>query len=210
MDSKITPKQEAVLDSIKQWVDKYGTAPKLKDIMSELGYSQLSSVHRHVDALRTKGLLPDVDAWSHGIKLSRDTVQDIPLVGNVPCGSPVLAEENVEAFIPYATSRLQSKTAKYFFLKASGDSMDKAKPVPIHDGDLLLVRMQQDAKRNDIVIALIGDESTCKRLSFSDNGWYTLQPETSNPCHKPRVMLEDFGITGVVEDVICRQGVAVA
>lgn len=207
MDKKLTIKQQQVLKTIERWVDKEGTPPKLRHIMEELGYNHLSSVHRHVELLKSKGMLPDTGAWSHGIKLSHNEIQEIPMVGNVPCGAPLLAEENIEAYVSYSTSKLRSKSAKYFFLRATGDSMNMA---GIEEGDLLLVRKQPIATRKDIVIAMMSDGATCKRLELGRDGWYILKPESYNRSHKPIVMLEDSNIIGVVEKVVTRRnGVAV-
>lgn len=202
MVTKLTPKQAEVLSTIRRLTEVEGTPPTLKRLMEELELSQLSSVQRHVEALRAKGVLP-TKRWQRGVQLPIAEVKQIPLLGGVSCGAPLLAEENIEALVPYSTSKLKSKTAEYFFLRASGDSMDKAaKPRPINDGDLLLVRQQPTASVNDTIVALIGDDATCKVLEKSPEGWFQLSPRSSNAAHKPRVMLEDFSILGEVEDVI--------
>lgn len=202
MVTKLTPKQAEVLNAIRHLTEVEGTPPTLKRLMEELDLNQLSSVQRHVEALRTKGVLP-TKRWQRGVQLPIAEVKQIPLLGGVSCGAPLLAEENIEALVPYSTSKLKSKTAQYFFLRASGDSMDRAaKPGPISDGDLLLVRQQPTASVNDTIVALIGDDATCKVLEKTPEGWFQLSPRSSNAAHKPRVMLEDFSILGQVEDVI--------
>lgn len=202
MVTKLTPKQSEVLNTIRHLTEVEGTAPTLKRIMEELGLSQLSSVQRHVEALRQKGLL-QAKPWQRGVQLRTSDVTQIPLLGGVSCGAPLLAEEHIEAVVPYSTSKLKSDTDQYFFLRASGDSMDKSnRPGPIEDGDLMLVRHKQSVSVNEIIVALIGDDATCKVLERSSEGWYQLAPRSSNEAHKPRVMLEDFSILGVVEDVV--------
>lgn len=202
MVTKLTPKQSEVLDTIRHLTEVDGAAPTLKQLMEELGLNQLSSVQRHVEALRQKGLL-QAKPWQRGVHLRISEVTQIPLLGGVSCGAPLLAEEHIDAVVPYSTSKLKSDTDQYFFLRASGDSMNKAnKPGPIEDGDLMLVRQRQTASVDEIIVALIGDDATCKVLERSPQGWYQLAPRSSNEAHKPRVMLEDFSILGVVEDVV--------
>lgn len=202
MVTKLTPKQAEVLDTVRHLTEVEGSPPTLRRLMEELGLSQLSSVQRHVEALRDKGVLQS-KPWQRGVQLRTAEVKQIPLLGGVSCGAPLLAEEHIEALVPYSTSKLKSDTAQYFFLRASGDSMDKArKPGPISDGDLLLVRQQQTASVDETIVALIGDDATCKVLETSPEGWHLLAPRSSNAAHKPRVMLEDFSILGVVEDVL--------
>lgn len=202
MVTKLTPKQKEVLDTIQRLTEAEGRAPTLRRLQQELDLGQISSVQRHVEALRLKGALPAARPWQRGIEISHSGLKQIPLVGCVACGVPILAEENVEAHIPYSTTKLKSKTATYFFLRARGDSMDLAKPTPIAEGDLLLVKQEPTARNNDIVVALIGDEATCKVIEKTSDGWFRLSPRSHNLTYKPRVMLEDFSILGVVEDVI--------
>ena len=202
MVTKLTPKQAEVLDTIRHLTEVEGTPPTLRRLMVELNLGQLSSVQRHVEALRDKGVLLS-KPWQRGVQLRTAEVKQIPLLGGVSCGAPLLAEEHIEALVPYSTSKLKSDTDQYFFLRASGDSMDKAKkPGPIADGDLLLVRQQQIASVDETIVALIGDDTTCKVLERSSEGWYRLAPRSSNAAHKPRVMLEEFSVLGVVEDVV--------
>lgn len=203
MVTKLTPKQTEVLNAIRHLTEVEGTSPTLKRLMEELGLSQLSSVQRHVEALRSKGVLPANKPWQRGVQLPVSEMKHIPLLGSVSCGAPLLAEEHIEAHVPFSASRLKSSTDQYFFLRASGDSMDKAsKPGPIQDGDLLLVHQQPTASVNETIVALIGDDATCKVLEKTSEGWFQLTPRSSNTAHKPRMMLEDFSILGVVEKVI--------
>lgn len=203
MVTNLTPKQKEVLETVQRLTKADGSAPTLRRLMEELGLGQLSSVQRHIQALRLKGALPAAKPWQRGVEISYGAVKQIPLMGHVACGAPVLADEHIEAYVPYATSKLKSSTSQYFFLRARGDSMDQAeKPAPIDDGDLLLVRQMPTASVNDTIVALIGDETTCKVLQKTPEGWYQLNPRSSNTAHKPRVMLEDFSILGIVEGVI--------
>lgn len=190
MKFTVTQEQEKVLNAARAYFNLHGKLPTLAFLQKKLGYNYPSAVQHHMVALREKGLL-DFEA-------TRDKMRDIPLVGNVSCGPALLAEENIDTYVPYSEARLRSKSALYFFLRASGDSMNRA---GIEDGDYLLVRQQQDAGKNDKVIVLIGDEATCKYLKFED-GLPALVPSSDNPLHKKRILLEDFSVLGVVEEVI--------
>jgi len=127
---------------------------------------------------------------------SAQTVK-VPLLGDVACGTPIFAEENIEAFIPVSDKLIKS-SYRYFILRASGDSMDDA---GINDGDLVLIRQQQIAKNGDKVVALIDDEATIKE--FHNNGnMIVLKPRSKNSTHQPIVLTTDFRIQGIVETVI--------
>lgn len=121
----------------------------------------------------------------------------VPLLGNVACGLPIFAEENIEAFIPVSDKLIKS-SYRYFILRASGDSMNDA---GIDDGDLVLIRQQQFAQNGDKVLALIDDEATIKE--FHNNGnMIVLKPRSKNSKHQPIVLTSDFRIQGIVETVI--------
>lgn len=121
----------------------------------------------------------------------------IPVLGNVACGFPLFAEENVETEISVST-RLIRKDKKYFILRASGDSMNKAN---IDDGDLVLIRKEQTAEDGDRVVALIDDEATIKE--FKNNiDHIVLLPKSITKEHQPIILTRDFKIQGIVESVI--------
>jgi repressor LexA len=122
---------------------------------------------------------------------------DIPLVGQVSCGLPMLAHENIEAYISVSAS-LAGPGENYFFLRASGDSMNMA---GINNGDLILVKQQATASNGERVVALVNDEATVKEIQYKGN-YVTLLPRSSNPVHKPIILAEEFAIQGVVKGVI--------
>lgn len=122
---------------------------------------------------------------------------NIPLLGNVACGYPLFAEENIETEISIST-KLIKKNKKYFILRASGDSMNMAN---IDDGDLVLIRHEQTAENGDRVVALIDDEATIKE--YKNNGDHiVLLPKSSTKKHQPIILARDFKIQGIVERVI--------
>lgn len=121
----------------------------------------------------------------------------VPLVGTAPCGSPLLAVENVEATYRVST-RLVHGNHQYFLLRTSGDSMNQA---GIADGDLVLVRQQATANEGDRVVALIDDEATIKEFHRSREA-VVLRPRSTNPVHRSIILTSDFRIQGVVVGTI--------
>ena len=128
--------------------------------------------------------------------LNAHTVK-IPLLGTVACGTPIFAEENIEAFIPISDKFIKPSN-RYFILRASGDSMDE---VGIDDGDLVLIKQQNTARDGDNVVALIDDEATIKEFHYGNN-MIILKPRSKNSKHQPIVLTSDFKIQGIVETVI--------
>lgn len=200
VSEELTKIQKRVLATIKDLTRKYGKPPTLEEIRCALGYSSTSSVQRHLNALKKKGFISSEKYHARSIEVTHGDEEkaSIPLVGNVTCGVPLLAEENIEAYIPYDKSKLKGSFKDYFFLRATGDSMNEA---GINDGDFVLIRQQPTAEVNQKVVALIGNEATIKVLKKGD-GFYVLEPSSNNPKNKPIYVFEDFAIQGVVQDVI--------
>jgi len=144
-----------------------------------------------------KDLLANESSLEEKISLQYEKTVKIPLLGNVACGLPIFAEENVEATIPISI-RLIKKGYKYFLLRAKGSSMDNA---GINDGDLVLIRHQQQAINGDRVVALIDDEATIKE--YHHNGsLVVLKPKSKSKKYQPIILSDEFKIQGVVEAVI--------
>ena len=190
-NNNLTTEQKKVFELMRHYKSLNGELPSLTYIYRQLGYKHKSSAQHYVNAIKEKGYLDIVDFPANTI--------EIPLVGNVSCGPALLAEENIEGYIPVDASTLKNRSADYFFLRASGDSMNKAQ---INSGDFVLIRQQPSANLNDIVVALIGDDATLKKLSKSDDDVPMLLPCSTNPAYKPRYLLEDFSILGILERVI--------
>jgi len=204
MKTPLTSKQKLILTLITDLTHKKGEAPTLEEIRSTLDYANISSVQRHTEALKSKGYLKDV----RGIELPMvDSKVQIPLVGNVACGVPLLATENIEAYILVDTGIVHSKPNDYFFLRAVGDSMNTASidSKVIDDGDFVLVKKQNTANKGNRVVALIGDEATIKRYEPKGNS-VVLEPESNNRANKPIILFEDFAIQGIVVNVIKKGG----
>lgn len=208
MDKSLTAKQKIVVAAIQDLKAKLGKSPTLEEIRKALNYSGISSVQRHVDALKKKGYLSNERYQARTLEVSLpEQVVSIPLVGNVPCGVPFLAVENIEAYIPYSKSLLHGQPDDYFFLRAIGDSMNNAKisGKSIDNGDYVLVKKKSAADFGSRVVALIGDEATIKKIVQGD-GYIRLEPESTNPDNKPILLFDSFSIQGVVIDVIKKGG----
>lgn len=180
-----------------------GRIPSVRELMNSLGYRSPRSAAVIYENLIKKGVLRRKrDGNFQFIKgAEEDNVRaqtvDVPLAGNISCGTPVLAEENIEAMIPVST-KLAKPPGKYFLLRAKGDSMDQK---GINEGDLLLIRQQTIAKNGDIVVALIDDEATVKEFHAAGET-VVLKPRSKNKKHQPIVLTKDFQIQGVVVKVV--------
>lgn len=183
--------QQKIFELIKSYHALHGNIPSLGYIADHMGYKHKSNAQYHVAMLRESGMLDNLDA---------PRMVEIPLLGNISCGPALLAEENVQAYVPIEANSLKSiNTKDYFFLKAEGDSMNNA---GIIEGDLVLIRKQSQAPWKSIVVALIGDDATLKQLDKTKDGFPVLVPNSTNTIHKPRIMIEDFSILGIMERVI--------
>lgn len=193
----LTSKQKNVLSVIRNITARKGVSPTLREIQECLGYTRTSSVQRHTEALKKKGFLKSDRYQSRGLTISNKLSKkaNIPLVGSIACGKPMLAVENIEAYIPY---EVKGDPKEYFFLRAIGDSMNKA---GINNGNLVLIKKQPTADPGDKIVALIGDEATIKVLKRGKD-CLILEPKSSNSEHKPIYILDDILIQGIVKKVI--------
>lgn len=176
-----------------------GRIPSMRELMSSLGYKSPRSASLIIDQLIKKGVLRRKEGG--GLQFIRNLAEDntrartvdVPFIGAVACGTPILAEENVQGMIPVSI-KLARPPHRYFLLKAKGDSMDQK---GIDDGDLVLVRQQTTAKDGDTVVALIDDEATIKEFRIGGET-FVLKPRSRNKQHQPIVLTKDFQIQGVV------------
>lgn len=163
-----------MLDYIRNYQKENGRSPSFRKIMHDLNLASLSLVHRYVNRLEKEGLIEKTSVGGVAIPLTlmlKDTVINAPLVGQVACGSPTLAIENIEDNVALPTSIFGG--GETYLLRAKGKSMIDA---GIESGDLLVVKSDADYQNGDMVIALIGDEATAKRIYF-ENGKVILHPE---------------------------------
>jgi repressor LexA len=180
-----------------------GYSPSVRDLARALGYKSPRTAFLVLNSLIEQGWLKRKGDGELQLKKDLTTAEDhartieIPLVGSVACGVPILVEENIEAYIPVSTS-LAKPGHKYFFLRAIGDSMDAA---GIQDGDLMLVRQQPQAENGENIVALINDEATVKEF-HREKEMVILKPKSKNKKHKPIVVTDNFIIQGVVTSVL--------
>jgi len=198
MSKLLTEAQKRVVVAISDLTRKTGQSPTMEELRVTLGLASISSVQRHTDALKNKGVLKSGNHQPRSLELimKSDETINIPLAGNIACGQPLLAIENIEAYIPYRKSELKGNPKDYFFLRALGDSMNASDPA-IVDGDYVLVKKQNTALSGQRVVALVGDEATIKKLVI-DNNAVILKPESTNSQNKPIYLLDEPLIQGIV------------
>ena len=184
-DSKITEKQMKVLEYVKEQIKKNGYAPSVREICQALGLKSTSTVHGYLARLQKKGLIQKAALKPRTIRITDDDntnqtsfytskeMVDVPIVGKVTAGMPILAVENIEDSFPLPVDFVGNSES--FMLKVRGDSMIEA---GILDGDLVLVKKQNTAENGDIIVALIEDEATVKTF-FKEKDHIRLQPQNS-------------------------------
>lgn len=204
MQKKITEKQEKILEFLNKQVEEKGYPPSVREICNAVGLKSTSTVHSYLQKLEKKGLIHKDPTKPRALKVisnnnaSKESksyypgkeLVDIPIVGKVTAGQPILAVENIEDTFPLPVDFVQNSTA--FMLKVQGDSMIEA---GILDRDLVLVKQQSTANNGDIVVALIGDEATVKTF-YKEKDYVRLQPE--NRFLEPIIVKEDLKILGKV------------
>ncbi|MEN8208045.1 MAG: transcriptional repressor LexA [Candidatus Fermentibacteria bacterium] len=196
---KITDRQKQVLEYICAFIDEHSYAPSIRDIQKHFGLKSTKGVKDHIDRLVEKGYLNRTEGTARALKVVNDgnvSVMRVPLVGTVAAGLPLLAEENIEDYLPVSSD--MTRRGEVFFLRVNGDSMINA---AILDGDLVLVRSQPFVEQGEIAVVRIGDEATVKRF-FRFNNRVELHPE--NPDFEPIVYWtedEDIRIVGKVTAV---------
>ncbi len=192
----ITPKQQEILEYIKETIQKKGYPPSVREICEAVNLKSTSSVHAHLDTLEKKGYIRrdptkprTIEIVDDTFNLSRREVVNVPLIGQVAAGQPILAEQNIENYFPIPVELLPNEQT--FMLRVKGESMIQA---GIFDGDEIIVKQQSYARNGEIVVALLDDSATVKRF-YKENGHFRLQPE--NDALDP-IIVDDVEILGVV------------
>lgn len=179
MDSDLTPKQAAILAVIKKNIKQKGYPPSVREIGQAVGLSSSSTVHGYLKKLEAKGYLRRDATKPRAMEVLDHTEEDkvdfinVPLLGRVAAGMPILAVENREDLFPLPTQF--TGAGEFFMLTIRGNSMIEA---GILEGDMVVVRRQSDVNNGDIVVALINDEATVKRF-FREKSRVRLQPANS-------------------------------
>ena len=195
----LSAKQQQILEYMKAEVREKGYPPSVREICEAVGLKSTSTVHGHLARLEKKGYIrrdptkpraiESLDEAPHNPDLPTRELVQVPIVGNITAGTPILAVENIEDTFPVPVDYVHNDTV--FMLKVRGDSMIEA---GIFDKDLILVRQQSNASNGDIVVALIEDYATVKTF-FREKDFVRLQPQNAsmNP-----IIVRDVTILGKV------------
>ncbi len=193
---KITDKQKQILEYIKETILSKGYPPAVREICEAVNLKSTSSVHSHLETLEKNGYIRrdptkprTIEILDDDFALTRREVVNVPIVGTVAAGVPILAEDNIEDYLPIPVEMLPNK--EVFMLNVKGNSMIDA---GIYNGDKVLVAKQSTAENGDKVVALIDDSATVKTF-YKEDGHYRLQPE--NQSMSP-IIVEDVKILGKV------------
>ena len=199
----LTKKQQEVFIYIKKFIENNGYPPSVRDICKGVNLSSPSSVHAHINTLSELGYLKkdllkkraitisDEYKYEETFKGSENGVDylEVPVIGQVAAGQPILAVENIERTFPLPMDFAKNK--EVFMLRVKGDSMIN---IGIFDGDYVIVRREDTASNGDVVVALVEDSATVKTF-YRENGYFRLQPE--NDSMEP-IIVNELKILGKV------------
>lgn len=193
---KISEKQREILEYIKQEILQKGYPPAVREICEAVNLKSTSSVHSHLETLEKNGYIRRdptkpraIEILDDDFNLTRREVVNVPLIGHVAAGEPILAEQNVQDYFPIPVEYMPN--AETFMLKVMGECLIG---VGIFRGDTVLVQRQSYAKNGDMVVALVDDSATVKTF-YKEDGYYRLQPE--NDSMEP-IIVEHCEILGKV------------
>ena len=193
---KITQKQQELLEYIKDTILRKGYPPSVREICEAVHLKSTSSVHSHLETLERNNYIRrdptkprTIEIIDDCFNLTRRELVNVPMVGTVAAGQPILAEQNIENYFPIPVELLPN--GQTFMLRVKGESMINA---GIFDGDQIIVKQQETARNGEIVVALIDDSATVKRF-YKEKGYYRLQPE--NDALEP-IIVKEVQILGVV------------
>lgn len=193
---KITDKQREILEYIKEMILKKGYPPAVREICEAVHLKSTSSVHSHLESLEKNGYIRrdptkprTIEILDDDFALTRRELVNVPVIGTVAAGVPILAEQNIEDYLPIPAEILPNK--EVFMLKVKGNSMIEA---GIYNGDKVIVAKQPNAESGDKVVALVDDSATVKTF-YKENGHFRLQPENSS---MDPIILDQVEILGKV------------
>ena len=177
-NGKISDKQREILEYIKQEILQRGYPPAVREICEAVKLKSTSSVHSHLETLEKNGYIRRdptkpraIEILDDDFNLTRRELVNVPVIGQVAAGEPILAEQNIQDYFPIPAEYMPN--AETFMLKVKGESMINA---GILSGDSVLVQRQSDARNGDMVVALVEDSATVKTF-YKEDGHYRLQPE---------------------------------
>ena len=193
---KISDKQREILEYIKAEILNKGYPPAVREICEAVKLKSTSSVHAHLETLEKNGYIRRdptkpraIEIVDENFNLTRREMVNVPIVGRVAAGEPILATENIENYFPIPVEYMPNEET--FMLKVKGESMINA---GIFNGDNVLVKKQPNAENGDIVVALVDDSATVKTF-YKEDGYYRLQPE--NDTMDP-IIVKECSILGKV------------
>lgn len=190
---KLSKSQQKVYDFLKERLE-YGVPPTVREICAATGLSSTSTVHGHLRALENAGYITREAGLNRAIRIEgQEQTTQVPIVGRVTAGIPILAVEEITGYIPFTAEHYKNK--ELFALEVRGESMKNA---GILDGDYVISEKTNAAEDGDIVVALIEDEATVKRL-YREPNCIRLQPE--NPAFEP-IYSKDVVVLGKVVSVV--------
>lgn len=201
---KITNKQKQILEYLKQQIMDKGYPPSVREICEAVNLKSTSSVHAHLSTLEKNGYIRKdatkpraIEIIDDGFNVKRRGMQtqvvNVPIIGTVTAGQPILAVENVEGYFPIPSNMISN--SDIFMLKVKGESMINA---GIFNGDNIFVQQQSTAENGDIVVALIDDSVTVKRY-YKEEGVFRLQPENDN---MQPIIVSEINILGKVIGIV--------
>ena len=193
---KISKKQSEILEFIKDQILEKGYPPSVREICNGVKLKSTSSVHAHLETLEKNGYIRrdptkprTIEIIDDTFNLTRREVVNVPIVGQVAAGQPILATENIENYFPIPADYMPNKQT--FMLKVKGESMINA---GILDGDIIIVQQQSTAQNGEMIVALVEDSATVKTF-YKEDGHIRLQPE--NDAMDP-IIVPDAQILGKV------------
>lgn len=197
---RISSKQTEILEYIKNQILNKGYPPAVRDICEAVNLKSTSSVHAHLESLEKNGYIRRdptkpraIEIIDDNFNITRREVVNVPILGQVAAGQPILAVENISNYFPIPAEYMPNEET--FILTVKGDSMVN---MGIFEGDQIIVKKQASANNNDVVVALVDDSATVKRF-YKENGHYRLQPE--NDFMEP-IIVDDVEILGKVIGLI--------
>lgn len=178
---KISQKQLEILEYIKAEILRVGYPPAVREICDAVHLKSTSSVHSHLETLEKNGYIRRdptkpraIEIMDDSFNLTRREMANVPMVGRVAAGQPILAEQNITDYFPIPVEYMPNNET--FMLTVKGESMINA---GIFDGDYVLVEQRQTASNGDMVVALVDDSATVKTF-YKENGYFRLQPENDD------------------------------
>ena len=195
---KLTDKQTQILEYIRHEILAKGYPPSIREICQAVDLKSTSSVHAQLSSLEAKGYIRrdltksrSIEIIDDDFSLTKRELVNIPIVGTVSCGQPILAEQNIEDYFPVPPEYIHNTKNQTFMLRVKGDSMIN---VGIYEKDLVIVEQCSSARNGEIVVALIEDSATVKTF-YKENGYIRLQPEND---YMDPILVEHCEILGRV------------